>query len=202
MFCKNCGNTLNEGASFCPKCGFATNSENPKPVENIPTQLNTVDKKKNKIKPLYVLIPVALLIIAAILWPIFAPVIVSSSVEKKLEGYWVTSYQTDNYKFYNVIEIRKSGDEYEGLSSIMVKDENGETVHSEDSSYSGKLVVDKSSSTVRIENNKMGAAMVFRYTENGGTITLTLDKYWCNGGDPFINNLADSYLPGYIKTKD
>lgn len=194
MFCKNCGNTLNEGAAFCPKCGFATNSENPKPIENITTQLNTADKKKNKIKPLYVLIPVALLIIAAILWP--------SSVEKKLEGYWVTSYQTDNYEFVNQIEIRKSGDEYEGLSSIWVKDGNGETVHSEGNSYSGELVVDKSSSTVKIENNKMGVAMIFRYKENGGKITLTLDKYWCNGGDPFINNLAESYMLDYKKVKD
>ena len=57
MYCKNCGNKLNEGASFCSKCGTSLNA----PL-NIPTP-----KKKSKIWILFVILGVFFISIPIIL---------------------------------------------------------------------------------------------------------------------------------------
>ncbi len=48
----------------------------------------------------------------------------------------------------------------------------------------------------------MGAAKCFNYTDSGGKIEMEFYKYWCDGGDPFINNLVEEYRLKYRKIKD
>ena len=88
MFCKNCGNAIDEGAAFCPKCGTAT-QENAAPAAAPAAPAAPAKKKKKK-----------WLIIAAVVVLLFAILGGGSSSsssggssskgkeEKKLVGTW------------------------------------------------------------------------------------------------------------------
>ena len=84
MVCQNCGNQLNEGAAFCPKCGNSVRFTINSVTDNQPK------KKKSKIG----LIIGLFVIIAAI--AIAIAIKISNSPERKAEkalvGYWTYSY--------------------------------------------------------------------------------------------------------------
>ena len=188
MFCPKCGNQLNEGAAFCPKCGTKVENASAKFVDTS----NVSDKKKsfNK-KLLFVLVPVIILIF------VFS---MGSSVEKKLEGYWWTSYNSDGYEFINQVEFHKSGSKMTGKSFVMVKDDNGEYVYSDNGgAFTGDVTVKKSNSTVEISSN--GYHMIFHYKNGIGKLRLELEDYWCTSGDPFIQYLPNSGILEYTKSK-
>ncbi len=49
MYCKNCGNKLNDGAKFCAKCGNKVEQENSEKTENIAlaSEVKLNDQKEN-----------------------------------------------------------------------------------------------------------------------------------------------------------
>ncbi|MGL4876138.1 MAG: zinc-ribbon domain-containing protein [Clostridium sp.] len=59
MFCKNCGHKINDGASFCSKCGQKTDA---KIREDKIKQINKESDDHFK-KELYVFIPVCIIVI-------------------------------------------------------------------------------------------------------------------------------------------
>ena len=183
MFCPKCGKQINEGAAFCPYCGQTIASANAPQVESNYT--STSRKAFNK--KLLLIIPVAIVIIAFIIYK-------SSSIENDLKGYWSTSYTSDGYTFYNQLCFEKGSSGLNASSIIEVEDENSEIIYSEGNSFSGEVIIDKDTSTILIQNNRMGATMRLHYTKSGNNLSLTLDEYWCNGGDPFIDNYPGSLL--------
>ncbi len=189
MFCEKCGKLINDGAAFCPYCGQTITSANAPQAESNHT--STPRKAFNK--RLLWIIPVAIVIIAFIVYK-------SSSIESDLKGYWSTSYTSDGYTFYNQLYFEKGGSGLNATSSIEVKDENSEIIYSEGNSFSGEVIIDKGTSTIQIQNNRMGATMRLHYAKSGNNLSLTLDEYWCNGGDHFINNYPGSLLR-YSKIK-
>ena len=45
MYCKNCGNKLNENEKFCPNCGHSVNI-----IENKIVESKNIEPKKNIVK--------------------------------------------------------------------------------------------------------------------------------------------------------
>ena len=207
MFCKKCGKQINEDAVFCPFCGCTTSSSESKEKDTerkIGVVSGNVRGEDTMSKPsahtvkhgnrkLFIF-AIIIIVLASLFY------IHNSSVEKKLKGYWTASYTYDGYEYINQLEFKESGSGLSAVSSIIVKDDNQDIVYSEGSSFSGSVVIDESNSTIQIENGEMGT-MYLHYRKDGSKFNIILDEYWCNGGDPFVENYKYAGVVRYEKSK-
>ena len=177
MFCEKCGKQINDSALFCPYCGQTTVSNS---LSNKANSSPSVSKRGFN-KKLLILIPAVIVIIVVFLHK-------SSSIGKELKGYWSASYGSDGNTYINQLRFSEGKSGLECTSLVSVKDNTSETIFSDSNSFSGTVIIDESTSSILIQNASMGATMRLHYKKSGGEISLYLEKYWCNGGDPFINN--------------
>ena len=45
-FCRNCGNQVNEGVKFCPKCGYPVESQTAQQIQHVAQQVQQPQEKK------------------------------------------------------------------------------------------------------------------------------------------------------------
>ncbi len=191
MFCEKCGKQINDDAAFCPYCGQSTSSDKQTRTE---ADNSSASKKTPPKKSFLIISAVIILVMVFVLNR-------SSSVEKELIGYWVTSYTSDGNTIYNQLDFKKVKSGLVAKSTIMVDNEKSETIYSDAGiSFEGEVIIDEKSSSILIQNSKMGATMKLHYTKDGKNLSLSLDEYWCKGGDPFINNQPPNNL-AYSKKK-
>lgn len=89
MFCKKCGNELNEGAEFCPKCGTPVNSAmREEPGKEDVSKYDFTEKGKSKITLLIILVCVVLVVLGVLAYWIYSTKI--NITKAKIGEYTVT----------------------------------------------------------------------------------------------------------------
>lgn len=100
MYCKNCGNEVNENQKFCPKCGMKCDSALLK-SSNISESINSLvyaAKSKSMALPIGIVIAVVLILISVI-----SLAVSNGKPENKILGSWqisATSSETSDFDNY------------------------------------------------------------------------------------------------------
>ncbi len=115
MFCSKCGNELNEGAAFCPKCGEKTSSKMENMVSKQLTQ-GFADNTGNR-KKIIIAAGIAVVIALVLMIVVFGGSDPENKLKKELPGTWVAT-------FNNGYECRLHIDEDAKVCSALLIDHN------------------------------------------------------------------------------
>ena len=182
MFCKKCGNQVEENAKFCTKCGNTMEGINQTPIQSTPPVVNTPPKKSGGtgliiglIIAFVAVIGVVALIMGAAMFII--PSLVYETEEKTTQIKEIkeikatmyaqdmsVKYDTSKWKIMNVTSTAKTEGVTKGLSY---------------GDYRIVLVYEKESEIFSTYSFKSG--LLSQYKSAGYTITNSSDTYSING---------------------
>ncbi len=183
MVCQKCGNQLNEGAVFCPKCGASVSSENT--VSNANTAKKGMNKKWITIGLIAFVVVVAIILINAIgnSDPLKA-------VKKRLDGTWTASF--DNGDFECRLHFSNTGKDG---SAILINhaqnDKYFEVVYTGRTNFNadpGSIYLENTSNRSNSEHDDEDDVIVINYNYDESSKNLSLESTF----------LAD-YLNNYPK---
>ena len=185
MFCRNCGNSINDSAAFCPFCGSPVAAKMPQQIQNSPQPtarptLQLMENGKESNKGLWITLAVAAVIVIVLIATNLIPRRLGkndpnySDIVRCLQGRW---YVDDNVYFsfdgQEFREYREATEEEKYYYSLMA----GETISK---LYSpGKYkIYNEGELTLIYEDEKQEDKYIFyKYDENDDSITLTYRGY-------------------------
>jgi hypothetical protein len=187
MFCQKCGNKLNDGAAFCPKCGTKVIIESNNTFQstnNNTIVTNTKSKKKN-----FIIIGIVLFLFVFIIRVFGCSK--SSNIDRSLVGYWWNAGIIGNETVTNQLEIYKSGSDLVGESYYIYDDADGNQIdNTKDYSFKGNVIVSKTNANegeITIIDPNTQNTMKFSYYMDNGKMTLTLIDHFDDYGRLFLN---------------
>ena len=204
MFCKNCGNEIQEDWSVCPNCGIKLKEENEKRnqdneqivknVNHVHQNQNTPKKKKSKLKK------VGIIIIAIIIIYILFQIPESSVTD-------IGKPSTDPDDYYE-------GYDYKPIDNSTQTDANDSTEQMSENDTADNIVTDGSSFAANSEEIPVkvtylecqtatysdGSSMYFKiYVDNTSGKEIRTANFWVyfydKNGMPIIVNTSDSTEP-------
>lgn len=187
MFCQKCGNKLNDGAAFCPKCGTKVIIESNNTFQSTNNNTTVTSKKSNKKN--FIIIGIVLL-----LFVFFIRVFGCSgtnNIENRLIGYWYASYTSGGNIIQHQLEFKKNGSQLTCLSYFFINDSSGNIIQSDyEIAFQGDVKIEpqnaKEGMITIIGYN--GQSIEFSYVMNGGQLIITLEDYFKGSyGEGFIS---------------
>ena len=179
MFCKKCGNGLDENAKFCPKCGNNIEGSESVPIQSAPPVVNTPPKKSGSTGLIIGLIIAFVAVIGVVALIMGAAMFIIPSVMTKTEEKTIqikeikatmyakdmsVKYDTSKWKIMNVNSTAKTEGVTKGLSY---------------GDYRIVLAYEKESKSYSTYSFK--TALYNQFRSEGYTITNSTDTYSING---------------------